>query len=71
MLGEILLATGVVLIAYAFYILSTNSAKYFEERNLKYTGLRGFLENFASASFCGTNFQTMAKNMYDAMPDVP
>lgn len=71
MLGELLLTTGIVLIAYAFYVLSTKSAKYFEDRNLKYIGVGGFLKTLALASIKGTNFLTMITDMYNAFPDVP
>lgn len=71
MLGELILTTGVLLIAYAFYKLSTNNAKYFEERNLKYKGVLTLLKNQMSLSFGKTDVFTVIQNMYDAVPDVP
>lgn len=71
MLGELILTTGVLLIAYAFYKLSTNNAKYFEERNLKYKGVLTLLKNQMSVSFGKMDVFTLIQNMYDAVPDVP
>lgn len=71
MLGELLLTTGIVLIAYAFYKLSTNNAKYFEERNLKYRGVLTLLKNQMSLSFGKTDILSMVKGIYDAVPDAP
>lgn len=71
MLGELILTTGFLLIAYAFYKLSTNNAKYFEERNLKYKGVLTLLKNQFSVSFGKMDIFTMIQNMYDAVPDVP
>lgn len=71
MLGELLLTVGIGLIAYAFYKLSTNSAKYFEERNLKYKGVITLLKNQMSISFGRIDILSMVKMLYDAVPDVP
>lgn len=71
MLGELLLTTGIVLIAYAFYKLSTNSAKYFEERNLKYKGVVTLLKNQLSLVMGKVDIFAMIQNLYDAFPDVP
>lgn len=71
MLGELLLTIGIGLIGYAFYKLSTNSAKYFKDRNLKYSGVLTSLSNQMSAVLGRHNILTMVKNMYDAFPDVP
>ena len=71
MLGELLLTIAIVLIAYAFYKLSTNNAKYFEERNLKYRGVVALLKNQIAVSFGRIDILSMVKNMYDAIPDVP
>lgn len=71
MLGELLLTTAIGLIGYALYKFSTNSAKYFEDRNLKYRGLLGLVKTLVSVSFGRIGILTMIKNMYDAFPDVP
>lgn len=71
MLGELILTTGVLLIAYAFYKLSTNNAKYFEERNLKYKGVLTLLKNQLSVSFGKIDVFTLIQKMYDEVPDVP
>lgn len=71
MLGELLLTIGLVLIAYAFYKLSTNSAKYFEDRHLKYRGIVSVLKNQISVSFGRIDILAMVKNFYEAIPDVP
>lgn len=70
MLAELLLI-GIGLIAYAFYKLSTHSANYYKDRNLKYSGILASLSNQISAVLGRHNIVTMAKNMYDAFPDVP
>lgn len=62
MLGE-LLTIAIVLIAYAFYKLSTNRAQYFKERNLKYKNLK-FKDLFAK-----TDVFEMTENMYNAFPE--
>lgn len=71
MLGEILLAVGIGLIVYALYILSTNHAKYFEDRNLKYVGMFSFLKGIIAAIMGRIDVLSMVKNMYDAVPDDP
>lgn len=71
MLGELLLTIGVGLIGYAFYILLTNSAKYFEERNLKYVGLLPILKDIIATSFGRTDFLALVEKMYNVIPDVP
>lgn len=71
MLGELLLTVGVGLIGYALYILSTNNAKYFEERNLTYVGMLPFLKGILKATFGRIDVLSMVKNMYEAVPDDP
>lgn len=66
-----LLIISVGLICYSFYKLSTNSAKYFEERNLKYAGLFSQLKTLLSLCFGTIDILTTMENMYDAFPDVP
>lgn len=71
MLGELLLLTGIGLITYAIYIFSTKSARYFEERNLKYVGLLSALKGLANIVLGRIDIMSMVKGMYDAYPDVP
>lgn len=71
MLGELLLTTGIALIAYAFYVFSTRSAKYFEERNLKYVGIWPAVKGLGKIILGKTDILTMVKEMYDVFPDVP
>lgn len=70
MLGQLLLTFGTGLVAYAFYKISTNNAKYFEERNLKYRGVLGLLKGLIFVSLGRYDILTMIKRMYDAFPDV-
>lgn len=70
MLG-ILLITGIVLIAYTLYKLSAESAKYFEERNLKYVGAKALPRGLLNILLGKIDLLSMVKRMYDAVPDVP
>lgn len=69
MIGELLLATGIVLIAYAFYKLSTNNARYFKERNIKYAGALSGLRNMVRVVLGKIDFLEMTQKMYNAFPD--
>lgn len=69
MIGELVLATGVALIVYALYKLSTNSAQYFEERNLKYIGAFTGMRNFFDMFMGRNDFLVMTQRMYNAFPN--
>lgn len=69
MIGELLLATGVALIVYAIYRLSTNSAQYFEERNLKYVGALIGMKNFFGMFMGRSDFFQMTQRLYNAFPN--
>lgn len=69
MLSEIIVATGVALIAYVFYNLFTKSARYFEERNLKYRGAFAHIKSLLSTSFGRTDVLSMTLDSYAAFPD--
>lgn len=71
MIGELLLATGIALIAYAFYKLSTNNAQYFKERNIKYSGAISGVRNMVRVLFGRIDFLEMSQKMYNAFPDEP
>lgn len=71
MLGELLLTIGIALIVYAFYKLTTNNARYFEERNLKYRGVFDSLCTIISI-FCGrTDAFEIIQRSYNEFPDEP
>lgn len=70
MLCELLL-TSAILIAYSIYRLSTNSAKYFEERNLKYVGAKSLPKGLLTILLAKADIFSIIKRMYDAIPDVP
>ncbi len=69
MIGVLLLTIGVALIAYAFYKSSTNSARYFEERNLKYVGLLAGLPNIYKMIFKKTDILELSLKGYDLYPN--
>lgn len=71
MFVELLLGVIVTLIAYLFYKLSTNNARYFEERNLKYKGAAFAVRNLYSAFFGKFNAFEMVKNLCYALPNEP
>lgn len=71
MFGELLLTAGVVLIAYAFYVLSTKSARYFEERNLKYGGFWHGLKTFYGLLFGKIDVFSFSQRVYNQFPDEP
>lgn len=73
MIGELLLGTVVliVLIVFAISRLSTNTAQYFEDRNLKYAGVTVALRNIFGMFSGGNDFLELALRMYNVFPDQP
>lgn len=71
MFAELLLTTGIVLITYAIYVLSTRGARYFEERNLKYDGVITGIRRFFDFFFGKTDVFTFSQNCYNEFPDQP
>lgn len=67
MFGE-LIVVGIVLIALAFYKLSTKHAQYFDERNLKYNGIVGWMKNMYYLFSGNFNAFQISQNMYDSHP---
>ncbi|XP_055326850.1 uncharacterized protein LOC129580438 [Sitodiplosis mosellana] len=71
MLGELLLSVGIALIAYAIYKFVTNSARYFEERNVKYKGISFALHNLYSMFTGQFDAFGQIQTLYNAYPDEP
>lgn len=69
MFGELLLAIGLALIAYAFYKLSTSTSRYFEERNVKHSGGFSAIRNLFQMFSGSFDSLEMSKRMYNAFPD--
>lgn len=68
----IVLVVGVVgLIVYAIHKCATNSAKYFEDRNLKYTGLWPALKSIYGILFGKVTLIELVKEMYERYPNEP
>lgn len=60
----------ITLITYAFYKLTKNSARHFEERNLKYKGASALL-NIFPVIFGKVNIFKLSQKMYNEFPDEP
>lgn len=71
MFGVLLLTVGFVLITYAFYKLTTNNARYFEERNLKYRGALASLRIMLSVFFGRSSLIEMTQANYDYFTNEP
>lgn len=71
MFGGLLLAVGIILITYAFYRLTTNKARYFAERNLKYRGARETLGVMFSVFFGKIGIIEMTEKAYNHFPNEP
>lgn len=69
MIFGLLLATGVALLAYGFYKLSTNGSRYFEERNLKYIGILSGLQDMIGMLSGRKNFLELVQKVYYTFPD--
>lgn len=67
----VLWVVGVIvgLITFAFYRLSTNRARYFQERNLKYTGALLGLRNLFGLFFRRSDIYALSKQMYEKFPN--
>lgn len=66
-----LLATGVALIAYALYKLSTNHSRYFEDRRVKYKGAFSGIKNLCGMFFGKKDFFEIIHEMYNSFPREP
>lgn len=66
-----LLVIGIALTVFMLYKLSTNHARYYEERNIKYKGVVHTITNMYNI-FSGKydGFQ-IAQNIYNLFPDEP
>ena len=74
MLGDLLLSLVIALIAYTAYIIIkfvTNSARYFEERNVKYKGISFTLHNFFSIFIGKFDAIGQFQALYNTFPDEP
>lgn len=69
MIGVSLLIIGVALIAYALHKWTTNCARYFEERNLKYVGLSTALRNLSAIVFKRTDILELSLQTYNEFPN--
>lgn len=70
MLFGLFVTVAIVLISYVFYHLSTQNAKYFEERNLKFVGVLHILKDYVYMTLGKVEVLGWTKDMYDAFPDV-
>lgn len=66
-----LLVIGVVLLVYKFYRSSINHARYFEDRNLKYTSALSGIQNLLVMFLGRGDFLKMTHRMYNAFPNEP
>lgn len=71
MLGELLFTAGVALIAYSFYKISTNHAKYYEQRNLKHRGVWFTVRNFFAVFFGQIDVFGFTQGFYNQFPNEP
>lgn len=71
MFCAVLLAIGIVSITYYFFKLTSNNARYFRERNLKYRGARDTLRVMLSVFLGKIDIVEMTKKSYDHFPDEP
>lgn len=72
MIGILLVAGGVGLIGLITFVihkLTTNRAQYFEDRNLKYTGLWPALKSLYRLLFRRVTVTELVKEMYERYPD--
>lgn len=66
-----LIAVGIVLLTYTFYKISSDHARYFEERNLKHRGILFTLNNLYSAFFGKFDVFGMMESLYNTFPEEP
>lgn len=71
MIGELILALGILLISYAIYKYQSINRQYFEERNVKYLGLSFSLYNIYAMIFGRIDVLQFVKRHYDSLPDEP
>lgn len=69
MIGTLLVVGVIGLITYLFHKLTTSRAKYFEERNLKYTGLWPALKSLFALLFGRVTITELTMEMYGRYED--
>lgn len=69
MIGTLLVVGVVGLITYAIHRCTTNSAKYFEDRNLRYIGLWPGIKSLFDLLFQKVTITELTKEIYERYPD--
>lgn len=69
MIGTLLVAGVIGLITYAIHKWAANSAKYFEDRNLKYIGVWPGIKSLFGLLFKKVTVTELIKEMYEKYPD--
>lgn len=66
---ELLLIVLLAVIAYSLYRTSINHARYFEDRNLKYTSTWQGIRTLFGVFLGRNNFFDMVRKIYNAFPN--